>query len=384
MNERNGVLAPFYDFFHSRNFENSRRFSGDEYTPENLKNLLESFGNPQYNYKTIHVAGTTAKGSIATYLARSLGKFKTGLFVSPHLESLYERISINGKNITEEDFLNTWEQIKSSGYADSLSFFDALTAISMIYFKNQNVDWAVFETGLGGRQDSTNNIIPEFSVITEIGLDHMNILGSSIIEIAIEKGGIIKQGVPVYSSATDEIARNTLSICAARLNTKINFYSRIPGHNFKSDNQFFVKWIYEDFFKDTCPQISTEIKGRIEEIKSSPRIIFDSAHNYISIEKLIEWINRESEESWNIYLNTMKERSIMEFFELFHGQCKKKIRVFLFPVNYENYYKWGDIENKKLCENLSINQIIELLKDDKVSHLISGSMRLYANLKQIL
>jgi hypothetical protein len=80
----------------------------------------------------------------------------------------------------------------------------------------------------------------------------------------------------------------------------------------------------------------------------------------------------------------MKERSIMEFFELFHGQCKKKIRVFLFPVNYENYYKWGDIENKKLCENLSINQIIELLKDDKVSHLISGSMRLYANLKQIL
>jgi dihydrofolate synthase/folylpolyglutamate synthase len=164
--------------------------------------LCERLGNPQKNYATIHVAGTNGKGSVSNMLAAILqtAGFKTGLYTSPHLKSFNERIRVNGKVIEEgyvADFVTEHKQ-----YIEQISpsFFEVTVAMAFDYFADQGVDIAVIEVGMGGRLDSTNVITPILSVITNIGLDHVRQLGDTLPQIAKEKAGIIKPGVPVVIS----------------------------------------------------------------------------------------------------------------------------------------------------------------------------------------
>lgn len=165
----------------------------------NTLRLCEALGNPQNHFKSIHIAGTNGKGSTSHMLAAILqtAGYKTGLYTSPHLKDFRERIRINGQWCEEQFVIDFTQRIQPLIDELEPSFFEITVAMAFDYFAKQKVDIAVIEVGLGGRLDSTNIIHPELSVITNIGWDHMNMLGDSLEKIAFEKAGIIKKGVPV-------------------------------------------------------------------------------------------------------------------------------------------------------------------------------------------
>ncbi len=173
--------------------------------------LLERLGNPQNCYKIIHVAGTNGKGSVCTMLARTLecAGYKTGLFVSPHLVSATERIQLNGVPVSKQRFSQAVLEVFQEE-EEELNFFEILTAAALVYFAKQQAEYVVLETGMGGRKDPTNVCRPVLTLITSIGLDHMQYLGSSLSQIAYEKAGIIKPGVPVISGTVNPAARDVI------------------------------------------------------------------------------------------------------------------------------------------------------------------------------
>ena len=177
-------------------------------TLDNTWVLDEMFGHPHRNFKTIHVAGTNGKGSVSHMLASVLQEagYKVGLYTSPHLVDFRERIRVNGEMIPEKDVVWFVERFRRLNAAFNMepSFFELTVAMAFDHFKSNQVDVAVIEVGLGGRLDSTNIITPEVSVITNISLDHTALLGKTIPLIAAEKAGIVKPGIPVVISESDE------------------------------------------------------------------------------------------------------------------------------------------------------------------------------------
>ncbi|MCA6450396.1 MAG: bifunctional folylpolyglutamate synthase/dihydrofolate synthase [Chitinophagaceae bacterium] len=176
------------------------RIGTDAYKKDltNTIRLCGALGDPQKKFKTIHIAGTNGKGSTSHMLAAILqtAGYKTGLYTSPHLKDFRERIKINGQVCSEEFVIDFTERIKPLINEIEPSFFEITVAMAFDHFAKQGVDVAVIEVGLGGRLDSTNIITPELSVITNIGWDHMNLLGDTLEKIATEKAGIIKKGIP--------------------------------------------------------------------------------------------------------------------------------------------------------------------------------------------
>lgn len=177
----------------------SLQHSGVKLGIERMKVLVEKLGHPEKQFKSIHIAGTNGKGSCAAMLASIYQKhgYKVGMNTSPHLEFFNERIQINGNPISNQDLLDLVVEIRKILGDEETTFFEFTTAIAFLYFARQKVDIAIIEVGLGGRLDATNVITPNLTVITSIDLDHTRILGSTLKEIAIEKAGIIKSGVPL-------------------------------------------------------------------------------------------------------------------------------------------------------------------------------------------
>ena len=178
---------------------------------KNTLELLSKFGNPQRDYKSVHVAGTNGKGSTAAMLASMLkqGGLKVGLFTSPHLVSFTERISINGVMITEAEVVELAASIREKASGINPTFFEVVTIMGFLYFRKKGVQWAVVETGLGGRLDATNVLEPEVSIITTLGMDHMEFLGDSLDDIAFEKAGIIKRNTPVVTASKMDAIEKT-------------------------------------------------------------------------------------------------------------------------------------------------------------------------------
>ncbi|KWT78222.1 bifunctional folylpolyglutamate synthase/dihydrofolate synthase [Candidatus Magnetominusculus xianensis] len=192
----------------------------------NITHISNLLGAPQSAYKSIHVAGTNGKGSTCAMLQGILMErgYKTGLFTSPHMVRFTERIKVDGVEILPETVVELTEEINHAiRGADTLNptFFEFVTAIAFLYFKRQDVDWVVFETGMGGRFDATNIIKPEASVITNIDMDHMEFLGNTIEEIAGEKAGIIKQDTPVVTTSQAPRALGVLRQKAAEQNARL-------------------------------------------------------------------------------------------------------------------------------------------------------------------
>jgi dihydrofolate synthase/folylpolyglutamate synthase len=198
---------------------------------ENISILAADLGHPQLNAPCVHIAGTNGKGSTAAMLESILraAGLRTGLYTSPHLERINERIRINGENISDEDFATVWTRVRSS--IESLmamgklsahpTFFECVTAMAFLAFAKLGVDFAVYEVGMGGRFDATNIVAPEVAVITPIDFDHENYLGHSIEEIAGEKAGIIKQGGWVVSSVERSEARAVISRKCAEMDARL-------------------------------------------------------------------------------------------------------------------------------------------------------------------
>lgn len=201
---------------------------GDMAIKKDLTNtirLCEELGNPHTKFKSIHIAGTNGKGSTSHILAAILqtAGYKTGLYTSPHLKDFRERIKVDGEMVSEEFVIDFTERIKPLIKEIHPSFFEITVAMAFEYFAKLKVDVAVIEVGLGGRLDSTNIITPELSVITNIGYDHMNILGNTLEEITYEKAGIIKQNIPVVIGETSNETKEIFVTKAKEQNAAISF-----------------------------------------------------------------------------------------------------------------------------------------------------------------
>ena len=284
----------------------------------NTLKLLDHLGNPHHAMKLIHVAGTNGKGSVSSMLAAVLthSGYKTGLYTSPHLLDFTERIRINGICISQEAVIAFVKKTASLIEEIQPSFFELTVAMAFDYFKQQQVDIAVIEVGLGGRLDSTNVIRPELSVITSIGWDHMDMLGNTLEAIASEKAGIIKNEIPVVCSRT--IDQNALAVIHQKaLSENAPFHLSINSPedlkaalvlkgSYQSQNLDTVytaivelqKIGYNISQKNTIkalglvPQLSG-LRGRWERLKSDPPIICDTGHNAEAVPYLMSQLELE-------------------------------------------------------------------------------------------
>ena len=213
-------LYSFIDYSLKRNFRNA----AEKFNLDRMRQFMQLLGDPQNDYRIIHVAGTKGKGSVSAYCASILAAqgYKTGLYTSPHMVRFSERIRINGEEIPQADLVDIVELLKQAAKkVPEITTFELTTALAFVHFSRQKVDYAVFEVGLGGRLDATNIVHPITSVITSISYDHTKILGNTLTEIAGEKGGIIKQGVPVVVAPQKEEARQKLEQIATERNAPL-------------------------------------------------------------------------------------------------------------------------------------------------------------------
>lgn len=269
----------------------------------NTIDLLEAIGNPHLGQKWIHVAGTNGKGSVSSMLAATLTQhgYKTGLYTSPHLLDFTERIRINGKCIEEKTVIDFMNEIHETLDRIKPSFFEITVALAFYHFKAEKIDIGVIEVGLGGRLDSTNVITPILSVITNIGWDHMDLLGDSIEKIAAEKAGIIKPGIPVALGPMRDEAMDVMKMVSTKNLAKI--YYNIPVDvgfirhlalkgNYQMENiQTFTCAM--EALKDLWFPIKRSLilkalenvvmlsglRGRWEIVSDSPWTVTDTAHN---------------------------------------------------------------------------------------------------------
>ena len=306
-----------------------RGSSGGDHTLKNITKVMEELGNPQDKIKTIHVAGTNGKGSTAKIIANALGKkAKCGIFTSPYMVRINEEISINGRDISDKDFCDLMDRIKpvvekcdEKGY--HITYFEFLTAMVYLYFYEQKVDVAVIEVGLGGSLDSTNIIKnPLASVICSISMDHMNVLGSTIEEIAANKAGIIKKNSPVFvypqaSKEAFEVIKEKARLEESKL-YRLNKDDILIKETTNRGNLFDYKTykdvktslrgkhqIYNaslalmvlDYLKDDFNLSEEDIKsgiyetynpGRLDLVSENPRVLLDGSHNMESIDALID------------------------------------------------------------------------------------------------
>ncbi len=216
--------------------------------PEDTKRFLRRLGEPGKEKRIIHIAGTNGKGSVCAYLSSVLkrGGYRVGMFTSPHLITMRERFRINGEIITKEAFVNCLETVRNrlKGFAGSASayhpsFFEMLFFMAMVYFEQEKVQVIVLETGLGGRLDATNSVSrKDLCIITRLGLDHMEYLGSTIAEIAGEKAGILQKSVPVVAADSGEEACRVLARTAEKLSCPAFFVSKQDIRNFEFHKNF--------------------------------------------------------------------------------------------------------------------------------------------------
>jgi len=300
----------------------------------NITQLCKILGNPQKGLRCIHVAGTNGKGSVTHMIASVLQEagYNVGVFVSPHYKDYRERIKINGKLITKKFVTGFVEKNKAKFKNINASFFEISTVMAFEYFKQQKVDFAVIETGMGGRLDSTNIITPILSVITNISLDHQQFLGNTIKKIAAEKAGIIKPNVPVVIGETQNGARLVFRKKAAATGSKIWFADKyIVWHRYKTDlkgsyqtknlrttvaafsvlSELGIKIDYKILEKGFLNVAkSTSFIGRWMVINEKPLIVFDSAHNQAGIQELKYEIQNMKYETLHFVYGTVADKDI--------------------------------------------------------------------------
>jgi len=296
----------------------------------NIVAASKKLGNPHKKFKSIHIAGTNGKGSVSHMLASILQEagYKVGLYTSPHLKDFRERIKINGEMISEPEVVRFVTQNKTPFEKIDLSFFEFTVSLAFNYFANQEVDIAIIETGLGGRLDSTNIIEPKLSIITNIGLDHANLLGNTIEEITKEKGGIIKQNTPVIIGRNQEgikaIFQNIANEKSAPIKyaTPHNYISDLKGNYQKENSHTAVSAILElkkQGWKITDQNITegllntiknTGLLGRWQILGQNPLIICDTGHNEDGIKSIFRQIKQIPHKNLHAVFGTVNDKDL--------------------------------------------------------------------------
>ena len=308
--------------------------------------LAKHLENPENDLKFIHIAGTNGKGSTAHTLTSILMEagYKVGLFTSPHLKDFRERIKIDGKEISEEYVVDFIAANKEFFEQNNLSFFEMTTGLALQYFKAEEVDIVVMETGMGGRLDSTNIITPIVSVITNIGLDHVQFLGDTLEKIAAEKAGIIKQNIPVvigeYTPETKSVFKET----ARSKNAPIYFASDLQSTALESD----LKGAYQKANMKTVQQTvaiinksgefqitaeacklgmlsvvkNTGLLGRWQVLQQNPTVICDTAHNKHGLTIVLQQLKDSTYNKLHIVLGLVNDKDLEELLSLFPTNAK--------------------------------------------------------------
>ncbi|RED94920.1 bifunctional folylpolyglutamate synthase/dihydrofolate synthase [Marinoscillum furvescens] len=320
----------------------------------NTVRLLEAMGNPHEQFQAVHIAGTNGKGTSAHALAAVLQQagYKTGLYTSPHLKSFTERIRLNGHEIPQADVAAFVSQHRRVIEGINPSFFEVTVAMAFEFFAKQEVDIAIIETGLGGRLDSTNVITPLVSLITMIGYDHADLLGDTLEQIAAEKAGIIKQGVPVVIGADQPELLPVFSRVAEAKGAPLHgvgAYS-IRGKSLVNGRRSFElskngegvlkgdSDIAADYFLKNIPGIwetlqvlkaqgfvlsetdikaglgsiatTTGLKGRWQVLESAPAVVADVSHNEAGVSTLVQQIASTQFEQLHLILGMVRDKEI--------------------------------------------------------------------------
>jgi dihydrofolate synthase/folylpolyglutamate synthase len=310
--------------------------------------LCQLLGHPERQFKCIHIAGTNGKGSCSNMLSAvmQMHGYKTGLYTSPHLVDFRERIRINGQMISEQAVIEFVEKIKDHIDRIKPSFFEITVAMCFDYFAQSNIDIAIIETGLGGRLDSTNVIDPLLSVITNIGLDHTDLLGHTLEEIALEKAGIIKHQTPVVIGETHIATQAVFENKSKALNAPIYFADQNPlfynteieldlEGDYQQKNVVTVLQTLELLKQLNYPindfttakallQVKqlTQFKGRWEKLNSKPLTIADTAHNAHGLEWVVKQIHQQSYEQLHMVIGMVKDKDQDAVLSLLPKQAK--------------------------------------------------------------
>ena len=302
----------------------------------NITRICDLLDNPQNKFKSIHVAGTNGKGSVTHMLASVLQEagYKVGIYCSPHLVDFRERVKINGQMISKQEVVDFVDQCKDLFDEIKPSFFEYTTALAFHCFAKQKVDVAIVEVGLGGRLDSTNVITPQLSVITNIGLDHTNILGDTLEKIAVEKAGIIKKKVPVLigewqyetQNIFDEIASKNASklIYAKSVDILCDLNGVYQKKNIATAHTAIqllkeMGWKIDDgaiesgFLKVAK---NTAFMGRWQVLGSRPTIVCDTGHNKEGVEYVVKQLSGEKFDRLHIVWGAVKDKDQSKVLEL--------------------------------------------------------------------
>ncbi|BDQ01965.1 folylpolyglutamate synthase/dihydrofolate synthase family protein [Ignavibacterium sp.] len=393
---------------------------------DNIRKFLEHIGNPQTSLKAFHIAGSNGKGSTSAFIASILMEagYKVGLYTSPHFVRFNERIIINGKYIEDEfiaDFIN-----KHNDFIDKheLTFFEVTTAMAFEYFKTKKVDYVVIETGLGGRLDATNVLNPLASIITSISLEHTNILGDKISQIAFEKAEIIKPHAKVFigklSDEAESVVEKKCESVKAKLfrledyliekNGIVELYTEeielqdweipLKGKYQRYNAALAVLSVTKTLDIDD-PRIvydgiknvikNTLIQGRYEYIRKQPFILLDSAHNPDGLKVFLNEFQQERKNYSKVFLlfSALKDKDIDSMIKLLSDQFDN---YYLTEINYERAEKLDDLKKRFEASNIKAETVIDkrkfisdFLKGDKNNCLvITGSMYLLGEIKSIL
>ncbi len=335
------------------------------------EDILKHLGSPQKKFCSIHIAGTNGKGSIASYIASILSNsgFKTGLYTSPHLIKFNERFRINGTMVSDEDIVESFLAVKNADQGERrATFFEISTAMAFYLFAKAEVDWAVIETGMGGRLDATNVLQPAVTIISNLSIEHTEYLGNTLEEIAAEKGGIIKQNTPLVTGVTQESAIAVLNDIAQKKSAPVYRYGKdfnvidaesekmfSSEHKIGLGTQFTYKGI-DAVWKNMGTRLSGEhqiqnsalalaacellIKqkigdekhkltedsirkglaatvwsGRLEYIMQKPLVLIDGAHNLDAAENLGKYLKKHHSSNRTMIIGILKDKPYKEMLE---------------------------------------------------------------------
>ncbi|AXI64596.1 TPA: bifunctional folylpolyglutamate synthase/dihydrofolate synthase [Streptococcus suis] len=400
------------------NWLNTKQGQVFHYKMEKIEYALELLGNPQFAVPIIHVAGTNGKGSTIAFLRQlfQVHGLRVGSFVSPHMVSVHDRICIDSQPISDHDFQHylqkvyDLEQEVATRY-EPLRYFEVMVLIMFLYFEAQQPDVALVEVGIGGLLDTTNVVAPALSVITSIGMDHQDLLGSTLREIAEQKAGIIKENVPVVlgplSPETTVICRHIAQDKQASVHQfgqeftyKAGQFSNpdidlselvlgLAGHHQEENAavalQTFLLYM-TNIQKDIQPQLiqqalaQTSWPGRLELVVQEPKIYLDGAHNVPAIERLLDFI-QEQDEPVAILFSALRRKDFQEMLELLDEKLPHTALV-LTSFAYDGALSEENRQGRDYVENYQ--QFIEDWQSSKQGILIvTGSLYFISEVRRI-
>ncbi len=330
-----------------------------------ISGMLDGLGNPQDTYNCIHIAGTNGKGSVASALSTILHRagYRTGLYTSPHLVSFNERICIDNQPVSNDDIIAAHTRATEAFKGDrENTFFELTTAMALDIFGRKQVDWAIIETGMGGRLDATNVLNPKLCIITNISLEHQSYLGDTLAQIAGEKGGIIKQGVPTITGVRQREVINTIEAIASEKAAPFYRFKEAFDIRQLTGNTFDYQGIETDLTAvevgltgdhqlengalvlAACETLSrtgnatlpeealryglkeNKWPGRLEIVAKSPTILLDGAHNLVACKTLAHFLRtRFADRDITLVVGILDDKPYEQMLALLVPVCKKLI-----------------------------------------------------------